>query len=371
MTGVLYVVHSLPSGGIERLLLSLCSHAKELSFDPSICCLVEEGEGAKPFRELGVPIKVLRGKSSFLPWYGPRNIYVLFQLVNHIKELQPQVVQGEMFFAGTLSRIAAKVCHVPIILHGYHNFYTWKGPLARAIDGFLSRYTNKLIVPTQAVLDFTSKQLQIPKEKFALIPNGIAEGEALRSLSPGEALRSPSLSSDGGQTITFCSRFVEQKRPLLVAEIFRELAIARPDLSFRAIGDGPLLHQFKEATKPLQDKLEILGRLDNALPYLRESSLLLLPSTREGFGLVPGEAILSGCLVLLSSLPPLREVYGFLGDRFFLSPEATAKEWAQRALELLKDKETEEKLLPQAQAKLQKDFSVEQMVKSYAELYKA
>ena len=361
MTGVLYVVHSLPSGGIERLLLSLCAHAKELSFSPSICCLVEEGQGAKPFKELGVPIKVFNGKSSLAPWHAPRNLYLLYQLVNHIKKLQPKVVQGEMFFAGTLSRIAAKLCHVPIILHGYHNFYTWKGPLVRWVDSLLASYTTKLITPTQAVLDFTAQQLHIPKEKFQLIPNGI-EGEALRSPSP--------LSPKDRNKITFCSRFVEQKRPLFVAKIFQELAKLRPKLHFRAIGDGPLLPQFKAATQSLQDKLEILGRVDNALPYMRESSLLLLPSTREGFGLVPGEALLSNCLVLLSSLPPLREVYGFLGDELFLPPEATATQWAHRALELLDNKAAGEKILAKAQGKLQAYYSVEKMVKSYAKLYK-
>ena len=156
-----------------------------------------------------------------------------------------------------------------------------------------------------------------------------------------------------------------------MASIFTALAQQRANCRFRAIGDGPLLQDFVENTKCLGEKIEIVGRVDDVTPYLRASSLLLLPSTREGFGLVPGEALLSGCPVLLSALPPLKEVYGFLGDELFIAPEEPADRWVQKACALLDDSAMREKIVEHAKSELTERYSVEKMVRAYAELYRA
>ncbi len=358
---VLFVVHSLPTGGIERLLLEICRGAKEHGFAPHVCCLVEEGAGAHQFRELEVPIKVLAGKSSLAPWHIPRNLYVFKQLVDHIRKLQPTALQAEMFYAGTLGRLAAAYCSVPVIIHGYHNFYPWKGWLARYLDRQMAKISSNLVVPTKAVAHWTAKQLQIPEERFTHLANGICP--------PSDKEVNLNISMD--EVVSFCGRFYEQKRPLLAADIFLHLAKERPQTSFLAIGDGPLLPAFKEKTRSLDERIEYVGRVDDPSPYFKVSDLLLLPSNREGFGLVPGEALLASCAVLLSSLPPLREVYGFLGDECFVNSHKPAIEWVSSAQKLLDSPARREEMLKAAEKRLRKIYSKEKMVAAYASLYKS
>jgi glycosyltransferase involved in cell wall biosynthesis len=63
---------------------------------------------------------------------------------------------------------------------------------------------------------------------------------------------------------------------------------------------------------PAADRIEVLTSVSDAeLDALYRSAIaLLLPSTYEGFGFTPLEAMARGCPVLMSDLPALREVSG-------------------------------------------------------------
>jgi glycosyltransferase involved in cell wall biosynthesis len=59
-----------------------------------------------------------------------------------------------------------------------------------------------------------------------------------------------------------------------------------------------------------------LGRLDEAAiaGWLSRASIFVLPARYEPFGLLPLEAALSGCALLLGDIPSLREVWGDAAD---------------------------------------------------------
>jgi glycosyltransferase involved in cell wall biosynthesis len=60
----------------------------------------------------------------------------------------------------------------------------------------------------------------------------------------------------------------------------------------------------------------VLGRLDEAslATWLGRASIFVLPARYEPFGLLPLEAALSGCALVLGDIPSLREVWGDAAD---------------------------------------------------------
>ena len=70
-------------------------------------------------------------------------------------------------------------------------------------------------------------------------------------------------------------------------------------------GDG-------KAEGALGSDIQALGRLDEAAlaAWLGRASLFVLPARYEPFGLLPLEAALSGCVLVLGDIPSLREVWG-------------------------------------------------------------
>ena len=103
-----------------------------------------------------------------------------------------------------------------------------------------------------------------------VIPNGIKHME-----------------SGGGRGRRGCVTFIGALREYKSPETFIELARHFPDREFLIVGDGPL-RKGLERTAP--DNVRFLGYRNDVGEVLSRTLLLVLPSRREGFGLVVLEA---------------------------------------------------------------------------------
>lgn len=120
--------------------------------------------------------------------------------------------------------------------------------------------------------------------------------------------------------IVFVGRLIPHKHP----EQFLELA-RRLDARRAARGQAPLRARVV-GTGPLQDELVHLAampgmrqapgftgevaRHEDVIAHIRSARVLVLPSTREGFGLVLVEAMAGGVAVAAYDLPAVRETLG-------------------------------------------------------------
>ncbi len=134
---------------------------------------------------------------------------------------------------------------------------------------------------------------------------------------------------------------------------FRLLRKSVPDASMALLGIAPsragkIRRQLIRLG--LEGAVEVLQLLDEdaKLELVQTSDLVLHTSCHEGFGLVPGEGLLTGTPVLARDLPVLREIYGdaihyYSGNISSLSaemkkvlgsrPTATPGAWSPQSLE--------------------------------------
>ena len=112
------------------------------------------------------------------------------------------------------------------------------------------------------------KALSLGASHVRVIPNGV------RSLRPYGGRR---------EYITFIGALREYKSP----ETFIELARVFPERKFLVVGEGPLRKRLENLAPP---NVRFLGYRHDVDKILSESLLLVLPSKREGFGLVVLEA---------------------------------------------------------------------------------
>lgn len=103
------------------------------------------------------------------------------------------------------------------------------------------------------------------------------------------------------KVITFLGRFDKlQKRPHLLVEAFSRIAYSFPDWIVRLYGefnlDPEYTNYIREIIKKwsLDDRILLMGVTDKPLMSLRESSIFVLPSSSEGFGLALTEAMSLG-----------------------------------------------------------------------------
>lgn len=106
------------------------------------------------------------------------------------------------------------------------------------------------------------------------------------------------------KTIIFVGRLEPVKRPDLLLDCFNELIRERP-VRLLILGDGSLRVDIEKniAINGLNDSVAVLGFVDNPIPFIQKSHVLVLPSDCEGFGNVLVEAMACGTQVVSSDCP--------------------------------------------------------------------
>ncbi len=173
------------------------------------------------------------------------------------------------------------------------------GFFGKVIEKAVSKISDKNI----AVSDWTKKRLEtlgVPEEKITVIPNGID----LKWISEIE--------SEGGLTsvgldgkiydIIFAGRLIKEKNVDVLLKAVALLKVDFPDIRCCIVGDGPEKATLVELAKNMEvcRNVEFAGFQEYRalIGKIKASKVLVLPSSREGFGMVVIEAFACGVPVV-------------------------------------------------------------------------
>jgi glycosyltransferase involved in cell wall biosynthesis len=145
----------------------------------------------------------------------------------------------------------------------------------------------------------------------------------------------------GPPTLVTVAHLVARKRH---ADVLRALAVLghrHPTLRYSIVGEGPE----RTALEGLAARLGVAGRVDfqgqlppaAAIEQSRRSTLLVMPSTEEAFGVAYIEAMAAGVPAIGCRGEPGPEEIAAAGDGFMLVPPGDIERLTQRIDELLSD----------------------------------
>lgn len=139
------------------------------------------------------------------------------------------------------------------------------------------------------VSEFTRKRASFIHPQDVVIPNGVS--------FPIKRC------SEKKYDIGFAGRMIGHKNPMFFVELCSVLRKTNPDFKAVMIGDGPLLIEISRKINELDldDVVDIFTRLDDAdyEDILCKIKTFVLPSEREGFGMVALEALLRNIPVVV------------------------------------------------------------------------
>lgn len=210
--------------------------------------------------------------------------------------------QGFPYFSGFTAKFISLFGKPKLIitLHEVWNDY-WYEYMGKA--GIFGRLTEKAMVHlTDRIITVsfkTKKDLKKIKsrERSIIIPNGIDFTEIMEI--------NPTVDKSD---VIYVGRLIKEKNLHL---LFKSLVLVKdvlPDLKCLIIGDGPerySLEKMRDDLK-LKDNIEFLGFLEDQkvlFSYMKSSQIFVLPSKREGFGMVVLEANACGLPVLVIDYP--------------------------------------------------------------------
>jgi glycosyltransferase involved in cell wall biosynthesis len=200
-------------------------------------------------------------------------------------------------------RVVAWLRRVPLVStwHEYWGTAYWReylGPLgvvAGAIEKVAMRLPDHLIAPSPE----TAARLVehgVANGSVTLIPNGI-------DLVAIEAARAAA----GGVDVLYVGRLLAHKRVELLLESIVALRTEGTTITCAIVGEGPERARLRDVVNEHQlgDQVRFLDNLDDAdlFGLMKASSLFVLPSVREGFGIVVAEAMACGVPVITTCHP--------------------------------------------------------------------
>jgi glycosyltransferase involved in cell wall biosynthesis len=219
------------------------------------------------------------------------------------------------------------------------------------------RFT-KIITLNQAMKKKMTDILHIRKEKIEIIPSGID----LKEICKIKAKKKE-------KTIVYVGRLVPQKNIDALIKAFSMLG--RKDAQLRIVGDGSERSELEKLAKRLDIKnITFTGRLkeySDMIKEIKQATLLVLPSQRENFGIVPIEAMACGTPVISSNTEGPRD-YIKSGMNGFLTSIGSAEEIKEKMEILLDNKALRDRIIKNGM-KTAKDYDWNNIVKRIADVY--
>lgn len=247
---------------------------------------------------------------------GGQDVVALRALMRLIREQRPHIVHTHTAKAGTLGRVAARLCRVPVVVHTFHGhvlqgyFSPIKTRVFTGIERLLARATDRLIAVSPKVReDLLALGIGRP-ERFDVVPLGLELDRYLAVEGPDGGLRHELGLAAETPLVGIVARLV----PIKAHEVFLDAAVRlvgrRPDAQFVIVGDGERRAELeRQATASgLGGRVHFLGWRGDLDRIYADLDVVALTSRNEGSPVALIEAMAAGRAVVSTNVGGVADV---------------------------------------------------------------
>lgn len=355
---ILQILPSLKEGGVETGTLDICKYLKERGH--SVAVISNGGPLVSELDRYGI---------SHFSWpVHQKNPFTIFQmsrkLIRFIRQHHIDIVHARSRVPGWITYLACFFTKTKWVTtcHGYYRSH-W--------GSRVMGWADRVICATHAIKKHMMDDFKVPESKISLIPRGVDlerfQFKSFASVSARHNVLSP-------LTIGYIGRITPIKG---LKDLLRALSILKKqNLKFvsKIIGSASDPLYLKELIKlakelNLSQEVEFLGHQNNIPEQLKTLDLLVVPTTHpEAFGRVIIEAQAVGVPVVATRVGGIQEVIDDGKTGLLCSPRHP-EDLSKTIQRILTNKELTARLVTQARAKVESQYSKEQMVQSTEKLY--
>jgi len=352
----------------HRLRLALVM--QNLGFE--VYVMTKSGEYVKRMQELGlrvIPWKVSRAHRNPL-----RDLFALFQVARVYWRLRPAIVHHIALKPIVLGGIVASLLDIPSVsaINGLGHAFCTDSTAIRAVRTailWLCRYVfqrNRSLAIFQNATDrdlFVERGI-IRADRAVMIPGGAGVDVNVFRPAPG-TLRKP--------IVLLAARMLWEKGVGEFVQAAQNLKSRGKDARFLLAGRVD-----REAAAPISERqlrqweetgaVEWLGHREDILPLLREATVVVLPSYREGMPKILLEAAACGCPIITTDSPGCREVVEH-GVNGLLVPPRDGQALADAIAILLDSPELCAEMGQASRKKAEREFSIDKVIERTIQMY--
>lgn len=307
-----------------------------------------------------------------------QDLYSTWKLYRLIRRLQPAIVHTQTSKAGVVGRIAARLAGVPVVIHTAHAFpfHPYLPTLVRwaymMIERMAARWVDLIMVDTESVrTEGLRYRIVRNPAKLVTVPMGISLKKFSPSLQGPDNLRTHFGFGSCDLVVGTVARLVPDKGLECFLRMAALILAKRSDTRFLIVGEGPLRHKLEGLADSLSIRKAVVfaGHQTDVPPLLEVMDIFVLPTLREGFGVVFAEAMAMGKATVGSRIGPVAEVIedGITG---YLAPPEDPEEFAKRTLELLADQDKRRAFGEAGRRRVETMFSEERMCETIESHYR-
>lgn len=359
---ILYFIESLHAGGKERRLVELLAYLKGKPEYEMQVVLTRPEIHYKKFLELGIPYEVLERRLL------KKDPLIFYRFYKTCRRFRPDLIHTWGNMVSFYSLPAVMVLGIPLV----------NGQITSALPK-ISRFS-KLSLMSKLSFRFAKiilanslaglKSHGIGKRKGRVIYNGI-DLERFKNTADSEALKSKYGILTPHAVIMIAS-FSAMKDHDLFADVARETAVIRNDVTFLAVGDGPNLERIKARVDAEKvNNVIFTGRVEDVESLVSFADIGVLFSPQgEGTSNSILEYMASGKPVIANDSGGTREVVRHEVNGLLITNETPAQ-IARLIHGLLNDKVKRSKMGEAGRKLIQDSFTVDRMGKEFEQVYQA
>lgn len=274
-----------------------------------------------------------------------QDLLAIRRLCQVIREFKPDVIHTQTSKAGIVGRLAARLAGVPVIIHTahafpFHAYLPWPVQWAYIwIERWVASWTDLLMVDTESVrMDGLRERIVQDASRIVTVPMGVDLMRFSPSLGGPGTLRDALGLGRQALVVGTVARLVPDKGLDCFLRMAAIIRAERADVKFLIVGEGPLRQRLEQLAESIGigPDVAFAGHRTDIPEMMQAMDLFVLPTRREGFGVVFAEAMAMEKATVGSDIGPIAEVLedGVTG---YLAPADDPKVFAVRTLELLND----------------------------------
>jgi glycosyltransferase involved in cell wall biosynthesis len=363
---VLYIEHRAEIGGGQVSLVELLARLDRTRFEPVVTC-VDRGELYRRIRALGIEVEVLDIRrvttgSPFSTIAAVRNLSMLARR----QRIDLIHVNSEKALLFSIASVGLR--RFPVIWHcRVRSDFGWVFDLVSAARA-------RMIIANSEYVSSRFRRIPTARGKVRIIHNGI-DTIAFRPGLDGSAVREEFGIGPDETLIGAAGRLEEEKGMQHFVRAAAEAGREIPGSRFIVVG-GPqpgnetyarrLAGMARDAG--LSPGIVFTGFRSDMAECLAAMDIVVVPSLKEGFGRVVGEAMASGKPVICSRVGGIPELVSD-GETGVLFPPGDAAAIAREMTTLAADRQRARELGRAARQRIERDFSMDRHVQLIENVY--
>ena len=301
---ILCIFPWLTLGGADKFNLHLLEKLHEEGYEVTIITTIPcEYVWRQKFEEYAKEIFDLTTFLDKNDW--PAFISYLIKSRNYDLLFQSNSIQGYYM----LPWIKCMYPELPIIDYVHMEEWHWRDGGYPRDSVAVEKYLDYTYTCSAYLIDIMKKDMNKQKDNIDVVYIGTEHDKfdpEITELPKDEKLKK----LEGKKKVLFTCRIAEQKRPMLMIEILKNLCKRRNDIGFVVVGDGDMLPDVKEKAQAygIADNIACLGVKNDVRPYYKLCDLTLICSMIEGLALTTYESLSMGVPVVTADVGGQKEL---------------------------------------------------------------